>query len=157
MPTPEQAAHDLELLGRRLKTADKQLRKDLLREIRTAGKPTIEDIRASALATLPNRGGLANRVGKDTKFGTRTRTAGRSAGVQIRSTGGASSGRTLKSLDEEGTWRHPLFGNRKVWVGQSDGAAEGWFTEPIEDDLPRFRKAVLDAMEKTANEIVRGI
>ena len=156
MATPEQAAADLELLGRRLKTADKTLRRGLLREIRQEGKPTIDDIRAGVYPTLPNRGGLAARV-HAAKIGVRTRTTGKSAGVQIKVTGPRNQLRTLASINESGTWRHPVLGNRAAWVEQTYAPAEGWFTEPIEDDLPRFRKAVQQAMEKTANEIVKGI
>lgn len=151
MPTPQQAADDLALLGRRLKTADKQLRKDLLKEIRTEGKPTVDDVKASARSSLPQRGGLAARVASQS-YGVRTRMSGRSAGVRIQGTGRTVRG--LRQLDA-GTLRHPVFGDRSTWVSQS--VEPGYFTKPIEEDLPRFRKAVEDAMEQTARAIVRGI
>ncbi len=151
MPTPQQAADELELLGRRLKSADKQLRKDLLREIRAEGKPTVDDIKGEARSTLPSSGGLASLVARQS-YGVRTRMSGKGAGIRIQGTG--RSVRGLRSLDA-GTVRHPVYGNRGVWVSQS--VAPGFFTRPIEADLPRFRKAVTDAMEKTANDILRGI
>lgn len=152
MATPEQAARDLELLGRRLKTADKTIRRDMLREIRQAGKPTVEDIKRSARESLPASGGLADLVARQS-YGVRTRLAGKSAGVRIQGTGRTVRG--LRSIDA-GAVRHPVFGNKDAaWVSQS--VRSGFFTEPIEDDLPRFRKAVTDALEKTAAEIVRGV
>lgn len=156
MATPEQAAEELALLGRRLKAADKSLRKGLLREIRAEGKPVIEDIRAGIHPTFPNRGGLADRV-KAAKIGVRTRLAGKSVGVRLQVTGPKNQLRTLAKINDSGSWRHPVMGNRKVWVAQTYGPSGGWFDEPIEDDLPRFRKAIEQAIEKTASEITRGI
>lgn len=151
MATPEQAARDLELLGRRLKTADKELRKGLLREIRTAGKPTVESVKESARSTLPRGGGLGDLVARQS-YGVRTRLSGKSAGVRIQGTGRTVRG--LESLDS-GTVRHPVYGNRGAWVSQS--VTPGFFTKPITDDLPRFRRAVEQAIESTAESIVRGI
>lgn len=156
MPTPQQAADDLALLGRRLKTADKQLRKDLLKRLRDEGKPTIEDIRAGLPPSLPNRGGLASRM-MSTKVGVRNRLTGKDAGIRLVTTSPKNRLRTLKSMNETGTWRHPLFGDRKRWFEQTYEPAKGWFDEPIENDLPRFRKEIERAMEETARAILRGI
>lgn len=152
MATPEQAARDLELLGRRLKTADKTLRRDMLREIRAAGKPAVDDIKRSARESLPASGGLADLVARQS-YGVRTRLSGKSAGVRIQGTGRTVRG--LRSIDA-GTVRHPVFGNKDAaWVSQP--VRPGFFTKPIEENLPRFRKSVIEALEKTAAEIVRGV
>ena len=180
MPTPEQAALDLKRLAVNLKTAKPELRKQLLKDLREAGKPTVSDIRAGILATFPNRGGLANRMAK-TSLGVRNRLSGNAA---VRLQGTSRQVRGLQQMDREGTWRHPIFGQgiginaegKKVrvksfggtaftkeerrswkWVEQYDAGVKGWFTEPIENDLPRFRKAVIDAIEKTSRDVLRGV
>lgn len=96
MSTPEQAARELALLGRRLKAADKDLRKGFLREIRQEGKPAIEDVRDGVAAYLPSSGGLADRVARQS-YGVRTRLSGNSAGVRITGTG--RSVRGLRAID----------------------------------------------------------
>ena len=106
MPTPEQAALDLKRLGINLKTAKPELRKQLLKDLREAGKPTVSDIRAGILATFPNRGGLANRMAK-TSLGVRNRLSGNAA---VRLQGTSRQVRGLQQMDREGTWRHPIFG-----------------------------------------------
>ncbi len=151
MSTPEQAARELAQLGRQLKAAPKELRKELLAEIRKEGKPAVEDVKRQTDDYLPRRGGLAERVARQS-YGVRTRLAGRSAGVRIQGTG--RTVRALRSIDA-GSLRHPVFGNRDVWVSQS--VRPGFFTEPLEKDAPRFRKGVERAMSKTAQQIVRGV
>lgn len=180
MQTPEQAAMDLKRLAVNLKTAPPELRKQLLKELREAGKPTVHDIKAGILATFPNRGGLANRMAK-TSLGVRNRLSGNPT---VRLQGTSRQVRGLQQMDRAGTWRHPVFAwtlgrnsagetvrtrvrnqtafskeERRswTWVEQYDSGVKGWFTEPIENDLPRFRKAVTDAIEKTARDALKGV
>lgn len=150
-------ADDLIRLGERLKDAEPQIRKDMLRAFREAGKPIIRDIKAGIYPTIPDSGGLNARVSKSS-IGVRTRMTGRQAGVRIQATGkkGAST-TTIKGLDESGTWRHPVYGNRMAWVEQSYSPAEGWFTEPIEDNADTMRAKLSAAMEETAQALTRGI
>ena len=145
---------DLRSLGKALKDAgDKSLRKELLAGIRKVGKPAIEDVRASALATLPNKGGLNERIAKS-RFGVRTRLSGNSAGVQIKQT---DKGKAASSIDEAGTWRHPVHGNRRAWVEQTYGPAKGWFTEPLDDQGPRLRREIAGVMSDVAAKIGRSV
>ena len=153
MSSPEQAAREFEALGRALKGADKTLKRELFSELRAAAKPAIEDARASALATLPNRGGL-NALVASASVGARTRLAGRSPGVRIKATG--KQAKQLRQMDESGTWRRPTFG-RGPWVTQTYTPAKGWFTDPIENRKPKYRAAVEDAVKKTAAKVVRSI
>ena len=59
----------------------------------------------------------------------------------------------LARLDK-GELRHPVFGNRRVWVGQR--VKPGWFTTPIEQNIGEFRKAIDDAVDAVIKEIDRG-
>lgn len=153
-----EGAWQLKVLSRHLKEAGpegKGLRKELLKEIRKAVEPAKDAARASAAADLPHRGGLAALIA-GSKFTSRTKLGGRDVGVIIsarhRKTGGRPGMIALKAMDR-GRLRHPVFGNRKVWVTQA--VRPGWFTRPMEATAPAVRRDVLDAMEKTAEKIVR--
>jgi hypothetical protein len=150
MVTPEAAARDFAQLGRQLKAAPKELTKQLRREMRAEAKPTIQDIKSYARAILPNRGGLADRVAGQS-YGLRSTFTTKGVGIKFAATMRMKS---LKDIDA-GRLRHPVFGNRKKWVQQS--VTPGFFTGPIEDDVPRLRAAMLKAMEKTADEAIKGV
>ncbi len=142
-------ANELERLGRRLKAAGAgELKKELLRGIRASNKPTIAAVRASARERLPQRGGLAALVA-GSRIGTRTRLTGQSVGVQIKGTG-----KVNVSGINDGFVRHPVFGNRKVFVTQQ--VAAGWFDEPIEKAAPAIRKEIQAAMSDVARKIEKG-
>lgn len=142
-------ANELEALGRRFKEAGaKDLRKELLAGIRKTNKPTISAIRASARAELPHGGGLAEIVASS-RIGTRTKLSGSRVGVEIKGVGKVG----LAGLNR-GRLRHPVYGNRKVWVSQQVPA--GWFSDPIEKDMPRIRAGIEDAMQDVARKIERG-
>lgn len=141
-------AEDLEKLARRLKDAgNTELRKELLRGIREAGKDTIPKVRDAARAKLPRRGGFAESVAR-APIGVRTRASGKSAGVRIaRGKGGGN----LKA----GRLRHPVYGQRKVWREQKvDG---DWFDDAIVGDAPQIRRKVLDVMDDIARKIARPL
>lgn len=148
---------DFVQLSKNLKGAEPQLRKDLLRKIREAGKPVAHDMKAGIRAQLPNRGGLASRAAKS-PIGIRTRATGRQAGIRLQANGSkrALTSRTLISMDESGSWRHPTYG-KPPWQEQSVGAVKGWFTEPAQEAKPEIQRKVLEAMQETTQAIVRGV
>lgn len=138
-------ADDLADLGKAFKVAGNgAFKKELAAEIRAEGKPVVADVRASARSILPKRGGLAERVAKF-PVGVRTRMSGPSAGVRI-----AGRGERLDS----GIVRHPVLGNRENWVEQA--VPEGYFTNPVEKSLPRFRSGVERAITNTRHKIERS-
>jgi len=142
-------AEKLEALGKRFKAAGgPPLRRELLRGIRESNKPTIARIRERADAELPHSGGLAEQVASN-RIATRSRLSGRSAGVRITMTGRMS----LSSLNA-GRLRHPVFGNRSVWVQQSVPAH--WFDDPVREDLPQIRQKIDGVMKDVARKIERG-
>lgn len=49
--------------------------------------------------------------------------------------------RALPRLMNRGRWRHPVFGNRDVWVEQRPGN-RGWFTDTLNAKRPAIRKAI---------------
>lgn len=55
-----------------------------------------------------------------------------------------------RNLDRAKGWRHPVFGNREVWVAQRGGP---WFAETLKKRAPEFRAAIVDAMEQTKADL----
>lgn len=127
----------------------KGLRRALLASMRAAGKPLAEAARESARSVLPKRGGLNEWVA-DSKFAVRNSLTGSKVGMRIVATKGKHD---LDDIDK-GSLRHPVYGNRKKWVGQS--VASGFFTKPLEKTAPEVRAALLVAMNVTAHEIERN-
>lgn len=139
---------DLARLGRGLKDAGQGgLRKELQKRIRGAVKPAIPDVRQSAYRTLPKRGGLAERVGKQA-YGIRTLLGGAGASVRL-------AGRGMKELRDidRGRLRHPVWGNRDVWVGQQ--VTPGFFSNAVERRAPGIRKEIEQAMTDVARKAGR--
>lgn len=150
-------ANDLKAMADALRMADREdLRRGLDRAIRKAAKPTVEAVKASAerIETHGFRKPNAKRPFVDvvSTRGTRRKiadavsatvsTAGENARVsfQVRS---ARLPEDLKNMprrfDSGDPWRHPVMGNRDVWVAQS---SKPWFFKPIKDKLDTFRAEI---------------
>lgn len=144
-------ADDLGRVSKALKdVGDGELRKRTLAGIRNQGKPTIADIRANALGSLPAGGGFAAIVAK-TPIGVRTRLSPTTAGVTIRVTGKGDR----EGLDRRGRLRKPLFGNRSLWYTQN--VRPGWFSEPVEENAPEFRRGIEQVLTDIKQEIERRV
>lgn len=50
-------------------------------------------------------------------------------------------------------WRHPVYGNRDVWVQQRGGS---WFREPIANHQDAFERKLDGVIEQMANSIARA-
>lgn len=143
------ASRDLLALAQRLKEADRPLRNELLRRVRTAGQAAIPDVRKSALETLPRRGGLAERVAGQVY---RVQASYAGAGTRVR-----IAGQGMKELDDidAGRLRHPVWGNRTVWRQQS--VKPGFFSETIRRRTPKIRTEIERGMAEVAHMIEKGI
>jgi len=138
-------ADELAVLSKRLKDAgDKALRKELLTAIRVATKDTKAQIKASALAVLPKKGGLAARIAAS-KFTTTTRTTGGSVGIKI-------TAKNIHSINgmHNGRLRHRVYGGTK-WVSQT--VPVGWFSKPVEASAPKARDEIAKAMADVAAKL----
>lgn len=130
-------------LSKALKHAGhKQLRKDLNKGLREAAKPLVKKTRSAARSQLPSGGGLAQQVAKEPQR-VQVRTGSRTAGVRLvvqRKRGAAWA-------TNKGRLRHPVFGNRDVWVTQA--VPPGWFDDTIKKDqraIVRDAQGVLDTI-----------
>lgn len=139
-------ADNLAVLAKRLKEiGDNDLRKEMLAGIRRAAKPMTQAAKERAESDLPKAGGL-NEVVAKSKFSTRTRTAGRTPGVRVV----ASNPHDVQSIDR-GRLRHPVFGNREVWVTQK--ITPGWFTDAMNSHADEVRREMLRVLNTVARKL----
>jgi hypothetical protein len=82
------------------------------------------------------------------KFRVKTRSAGRSPGVRVTAVG------VDARVDRTGKVRHPVYGNRRVWVTQQ--VKPGWFTDPMEAGAPAVRRELLVVIATVARKVERG-
>lgn len=70
------------------------------------------------------------------------RSSGKRAGVRVLSRTSAlpADQKYLPRHMNRGKWRHPVFGNRDVWVEQT--FTPGWFNKPIQEHRPAVREAI---------------
>jgi hypothetical protein len=132
-----------------------ELKKRFRRELRQAAKPLVPVVRASIQA-IPSRtgdGSLRRDMSKATRI--EVRTAGRDANVAIRVDGRKMpAGKRSLAAYMEGTkkpWRHPVYGNREVWVRQ---APKPYFFRVVKPAAgPRSRAAVNRVLDSITREI----
>lgn len=145
------SAEDFVKLSKALKAAGRtEMRKELNKGLREAVKPLIKETRAEARRVLPQRGGYAALVARAPQR-VQVRTGDKTAGVRLIVARDKSSARRANL----GVIRHPVFGNREVWVDQRL-AVDGWFDVPTQNAKPRITAAAKAAMQKVADDIVRG-
>jgi hypothetical protein len=139
-------ADKLAKLAAALKEAGHEdLRKELGKAMGRAARPLKAAARAGAAQGLPYRGGLAERVATS-RFTSRTRTTGRNVGVRIV----GASDMDLKAMNR-GRLKHPVHGNRRVWVTQQ--IPPGWFTNSQLIEVPAVRAELVKAIDAVARKL----
>lgn len=136
---------ELYAVAKRLRGADKVIRKEMLQGIRDGAKPVTAAVKANAQSILPHRGGLAALISKSS-VRVQTNTSAGKAGVRIV----AKNPKNIYGMDQ-GRLRHPVFGDRTTWVEQSIPA--GWFTKPIKASADTFRGHIVKAIERASQQI----
>lgn len=141
---------DVDALVSRIRThADaKALRKELYAGLNRVTKGVREDMKASIGPSLPSRGGLAALVMAKASLTTGA-VSGRNAGVRIRA---RHKSYDLKRLNE-GRLRHPVFGNRGVWVQQTAGVNPGFLDESFEKARPEIARGVKRVLDDIARKV----
>lgn len=145
-------AQEFVKLSKALKAAGRtELRKELNKSMRDGAKPLIKDARASARSgRLPDAGKLAQRIAR-TSMRVQVRT-GADPGVSI--VAGKRRG-AARDLNDNGRFRHPVFGRPGAFVDQAAPDARGWFTDPMRAGAPRVRKELEAGLERVAAKVVR--
>lgn len=163
-------AEKLRAMALALRKADRDdLRRGLQKAIKRAAEPTLRAVRESArgISTTGVR-----RPGAKHPFvkvfparGTREKIAGaavadvRLAGDEPRVRFRVANSRLPKSIQalprkfDEGTFRHPVMGNRDVWVAQT---GDPWFWPPIRDHIKDFRTEIDRALDETRRKLEAG-
>ena len=142
-------ADQLAAVAKRCKAVgDNELRKAMLRGLRAAAKPTIAEVKASAVRKLPRKGGLGRLIARS-KIGLRTKTSAKSAGVRLEA---KLAGHDLGAIDR-GKLRHPTY-NHRPWVNQTVQA--GFWAEPVADNADRARDEMQKVLDDVAYQIGGG-
>lgn len=123
---------------------DKELKKALFAGLNRATKPMREAALREATVRLPRRGGLAQRVARQTRLGTSSSRGG----VAI-----FGRNRSQARLMDQGLVRHPVYGNREVWA--TTRFEPGWFTDPMQAGAPTARREVIALLDEVAREAAR--
>jgi len=144
---------DLRKLSKQLRTVGdaKVIRRESTKRLRAAARPAQQRVKAAARglpAKGPKSSGLRRRTAN--AITTQVRMSGRMAGVNIRIPTSRMGGLSvLPQRMNAGRWRHPVYGNREVWVTQTSRA--GWFDRTLQMQGPGVRreiKRVLDDIER---------
>lgn len=166
-------------LAKDLRKAGKtDLRKELRKKITDAGRPVLDDVKA-AVRDVPvtSRGGggtqrLKYNVGRATTERAKASAGRRVAGLRatiaratklqitakgvrfvVQSSQLPEDQRSLpRHLDSAKGWRHPVFGDRDVWVSQK---GRPYFAVTIKKKAPAFRQAIVGAMETIRQQLER--
>jgi len=137
----------------------KQLRKELIRELKLAAGPLVPKVKAAWLAA-PSRGyptpDLRTLLAKSTWV--QARLTGKDAGVRVRSDGRKlpSRMRALPGYAEgirRRPLRHPVFGDRGTWVTQQPFPR---FYAAVQPDEAATRRRVNDAIDMVFDAIERA-
>lgn len=149
----------LQALSRALKRhADgKELRKELIRELKRPLQPAIAEIKAELMTigqAAPVKGQASLRRAVARRIRPVVRLSGFHAGVGVRARKTPTArgfSNAPQRLNSARGWRHPVFGDRNRWVVQF--GRRDYFDGPLERRRAEFRVAVVDAMERTARKI----
>jgi len=156
---------EIQRIAERLRQVDKKLPARLRKELRKAAQPAVQAAKREA-RSLPSRGvkgGTSrhphrrNQLRRKLARGVRVQasTGGRrGAGLRIVTAMPTASEALLpRGFDSPEGFRHPVFGNRDVWVRQ-DGAS--WFRQPIGRQSHEVRARVARVIDETAQWIAQA-
>lgn len=138
-----------------LREVDKSLPSKLRQALIDAARPAAEDAKRRVRA-LPVKGrgrtGLRARVARGVEI-----QAGVARGLGVRIVTGMKDPDERKLplyLDDPRGWRHPVFGNRSIWVHQSTGGS--WFRATIAEHRPQMARDLQQVLEDAAETIARA-
>lgn len=147
-------ADDIEVLVKNIKThaSAKELNKELRGGLNRVTKGVRGQLVQVIPATLPKRGGLASTIHEATRSRTSVK-GGKWAGVSMVFTAKGHDIRTIAGK----RLRHPVFGNRAVWVEQTKGVEPSVWTGEIDQQKPEIRRAITEVMASVAAKIGKGL
>lgn len=156
MPDIElRGADDVDALVRRIRAhADaKAIRKELYAGLNRVSKPLRQEMKDSTgePPVLPTSGGLQAQATARQSVTTSIK-GGKYAGVSIRIRG-LKGGIDIGSVHRTGRLRHPVFGNRSVWVTQSAGVRPKWMEPVFEGSKPEVTRGIQRVLDDIARKV----
>lgn len=97
--------------------------------------------------------GLRDQVARSLTLEVKTAGSPRVTFVAKRERMPAGKESLPRHLDNPKGWRHPVFGNREMWVAQKGGS---WFWPPIKRKIRVFRQRIDQAVTTVVDIIERG-
>lgn len=138
-------------LGKALKgAANKELRKQLRKDIREAGKPVVVKMRKNARGISGAPKEWKKKAAQRTSL--KMNTTKRKAGIRIITTKPPKETPIGRYMNR-GKWRHPVFGNRNNWVEQR--VNPNWFDAPAKQSHRVMVTKVANALQKVVEQIAR--
>jgi hypothetical protein len=132
------------ILAREFGTVPIELRRELRPRMRQAGEVVRREIQSAAGWSSQ----IPAAVRLTVAFGSKT------GGVRIFvDAKKAPHARPLENMGAEGTFRHPVFGNRDNWVAQ---AARPFFFKTVKANREQVRSLVADAVKASMPRGARG-
>lgn len=146
-------AEDIDKLVRALRTHAnaKALRKELYAGLNRVSKEVSGELVEVIPAALPRRGGLAELVKAKTTSRT-TAKSGKWAGVSMRF---SAKGHDIRTLTGK-RLRHPVYGNRRRWVNQTEGVEPSIFLAKFEQQKPKIQDAIMRVLEDVARKVAQS-
>lgn len=128
--------------------------RELEKSLKKLERPLVRSAREGAVAILPYRGGLAERVAAS-RFSSSVRLT--ATGVTMTITGLGRRGTNLSRMDERGLVRHPVYADadkpRQQWHWVTQRVPPGWFSKPLELDAPKIRQEIEDGIDRLADQL----
>lgn len=134
----------------------KELRKELAKSMREALKPGAAQAKSSimSMASTTPHAGPALKTSIARKIRPEVRLTGRFPGAKIK----AFKTKNLrgfpnapKRTNRASGWRHPVYGNREVWIHQTGKVK--WFDHAFEGRRNEYKRAVQFALAEMVNRI----
>lgn len=125
----------------------KAIRKEMFQGLNRVSKDVRGEMKEAIPAALPTRGGLSASV----QGSTRSNTSARAGGVTIWFKNRKHDIRTLTGR----RLRHPVWGNRRKWVNQTEGVQPSIFMGEFDKQKPEVQRAILRVMNDIARKVER--
>ena len=136
--------------------ANKDLRNELQRELRRSAKEFGKVVPAEVHHFMPS--GYAPTLRQNLRVVGKVNVSALRAGVSLQATSKASKHSKERKSEiaklEKGMLRHPVYGNRSVWVNQT--VKPGFFSKPIIKNADIFYADLVRAVENVAAKIARS-
>lgn len=142
-------------VARALRQVDAALPGELRKQLREAAQPLVARAKARVKA-IPARGSAHSGLRRRIARGVRSEVAtSRNPRVAITVGMADPQEKNLPAfMDRNEGWRHPVFGNRKVWVHQGTGGS--WFMDTMEAGIPGLEKRVTQVLDDAVAKIDRA-